>query len=165
MEKIGVYAGTFDPITNGHIDIVHRALEIFDKIYVTIAINPSKKTFFTIEERLKMIKEIFKDNPAVEVYSFTGLIIDFVKQTNATAIIRGIRAVTDFEYEFQMALMNRKMSPKIETVFLLPREEYSYLNSTIVKQLAQFNAPIDCLVPKIVKDMLIEKMRNNHHLS
>jgi len=159
--KIGVYPGSFDPITNGHIDIIERALDIFDEVYITVALNPSKKHFFSLEERVNMIQSATKAFSAVKVFSYNGLIVDFVKKHQAIAIIRGIRALSDFEYEFQMALMNRKMAPDVETVFLMPREEYSYLNSSLVKELARFNAPLSCLVPSIVSQKLKEKYQAN----
>ncbi|MBP7459768.1 MAG: pantetheine-phosphate adenylyltransferase [Candidatus Delongbacteria bacterium] len=152
--KSCVYPGTFDPITNGHLDLVKRALEIFDIVHIAISINPTKVPLFTCEERLTIIREIVSGNPRVQVHTNAGLIVNFVKQIEAQAIIRGLRALSDFEYEFQMALMNRQMMPEVETVFLMPRAEYIYLNSTLVKQLARFNAPLKGLVPLYVETQL-----------
>lgn len=155
--KTCVYPGTFDPITNGHLDLIKRALEIFEIVYIAISINPAKVPLFSSEERLDIIRELVGDNPRIQVHTNAGLIVNFVRQIEAQAIIRGLRALSDFEYEFQMALMNRKMMPEIETVFLMPRLEYIYLNSTLVKQLARFNAPLKELVPMLVENRLREK--------
>jgi pantetheine-phosphate adenylyltransferase len=152
-----IYPGTFDPVTNGHIDIIKRAREIFDSIVVTVAINTGKTPLFTTEERVKMLKDSLKEFQNVTVDSFDGLVVDHAKSVGATSIIRGLRAVSDFEYEFQMALMNRKLSGKISTVFLMPHEKYTYLNSSIVRNLASFHSDVSDFVPPNVKLELDKK--------
>lgn len=159
MSVIAVYPGTFDPITNGHIDILLRSLKIFDHIVVGIGSNPKKASLFSLEERISMIHEAIGGIPNVSIEAFEGLLVDFAKRHNASAIIRGLRAVSDFEYEFQMALMNRKLDSAIETVFLMPSEEYSYLTSSIVKEVGSFGGDISSLVPKHVHDMLNKKFK------
>ncbi len=151
--KIALYPGTFDPITNGHIDILQRAGELFDKIIVTVAINPAKNPLFTVEERIELIKKSLP-LPKFEVTSFDGLVVDYAKKTDSIAIIRGLRAVSDFEYEFQMALMNHKLAEDITTVFLMPNEKYTYLNSSIIRSLAQFHADVSEFVPACVQEAL-----------
>ena len=155
--KIAIYPGTFDPITYGHIDIIERALTIFDKLIVAISVDSPKKPLFTVDERMDMIKEAAKYNNKVAVDSFNGLLVEYARKVNANAIIRGLRAVSDFEYEFQMALMNRRLNEKIETVFLMPNEKYTYLNSSIVKEIASLGGDITDFVPVNVKDKLIKK--------
>ncbi|MBI1931845.1 MAG: pantetheine-phosphate adenylyltransferase [Ignavibacteriales bacterium] len=155
--KIVIYPGTFDPVTNGHIDVIKRAIDLFDKVVVTVARNPIKSPMFTVEERLIMLKESLKEFPTVQVDSFEGLVVDHAKEVGAIGIIRGLRAISDFEYEFQMALMNRKLYEDLRTVFLMPHEKYTYLNSTIVRNLAQFNSDVSDFVPSIVSKMLKEK--------
>jgi pantetheine-phosphate adenylyltransferase len=152
-----IYPGTFDPVTNGHIDIIRRAREIFDSIVVTVAINTGKTPLFTTEERVKMLKDSLNEFQNVTVDSFDGLVVDHAKSVGATSIIRGLRAVSDFEYEFQMALMNRKLSGKISTVFLMPHEKYTYLNSSIVRNLASFHSDVSDFVPLNVKSALDKK--------
>lgn len=158
MVKTAVYPGTFDPLTNGHLDLIRRSLRIFDRLIVAIANNLMKDPLFTVEERLEMIREVTRDLPNLEVTSFQGLLIDFVARTNSTVIIRGLRAVSDFEYEFQMALMNRKLREGIETVFMMPSETYSYLSSRLVKEIAGFGACVTGLVPPAVEKRLVEKL-------
>lgn len=160
MSKIGVYAGSFDPPTNGHIDIIKRALKMFDKVVVAIAKNPEKKTEFSLEERMEMLKEITKDMKNVEIDSFDGLLIDYLAKKNANVIIRGLRAVSDFEYEFQLALMNRRLGKDVETVFLIPDENYTYLSSSIVKEIAKYGGDISTLVDSYVGEKLKEKYLN-----
>ena len=155
--KIAVYPGTFDPITNGHIDIVNRGLRIFDKIIVTVAVNPGKTPLFSLEERIEMIKQSIGKAENVEVAQFQGLIAEYLKSVNAIAMIRGLRAISDFEYEFQMSLMNRKLNEDVETVFLMPAQEYIHLNSTLIKEVSSFNGDITDYVPKNVEDKLNEK--------
>jgi pantetheine-phosphate adenylyltransferase len=156
MRKV-LYPGTFDPITYGHIDIIKRARDLFDSVIVTIAVNPSKDPLFTLEERLILIKESITGFDNITVDSFDGLLVDYAKKSGATGIIRGLRAVSDFEYEFQMALMNRKLADEISTIFLMPHEKYTYLNSSIVRNLASFGADISDFVPKAVQDALKKK--------
>jgi len=134
--KIGVYPGTFDPVTHGHTDIITRSLRVFDKVVVAVAPNPAKHPLFNLAERLEMVALVMKDLGQVEVTTFEGLLVDYVERTGAHAIIRGLRAISDFEHEFQMALINRKLAKHVETVFLMPSEEYSYLSSTIIKDVA-----------------------------
>lgn len=152
-----IYPGTFDPVTYGHIDIIKRAREIFDSIVVTVAINTGKNPLFTTDERVKMLKECLKDFDNVSVDSFNGLVVDHAQNVGAVSIIRGLRAVSDFEYEFQMALMNRKLAGEISTVFLMPHENYTYLNSSIVRNLAGFHSDVTDFVPPNVNKALKEK--------
>ena len=156
MRKV-IYPGTFDPITFGHIDIIHRACDLFDGVVVTVAINPAKTPLFTVEERVKFIRESVKGYPKVEVDSFDGLVVEHAKSVGAVGIIRGLRALSDFEFEFQMALMNRKLAEEINTVFLMPHEKYTYLNSSIIRNLASLNSDVSDFVPLIVKKALQDK--------
>ena len=155
--KIAVYPGTFDPITNGHIDIINRGLRIFDKIIVTVAVNPGKTPLFSLEKRIEMIEQSIGNVENVEVAQFQVLIADYLKSVNAIAMIRGLRAISDFEFEFQMSLMNRKLNEDVETVFLMPAQEYIHLNSTLIKEVSSFNGDITEYVPKNVEDKLNEK--------
>jgi len=155
--KIAIYPGTFDPITNGHIDVIERALKIFDKVIVVIARNPKKQTLFTEEERIELIRESLKHLANIEVTATERLTVEFARSVNANAIIRGIRAVSDFEYEFQIALMNRKLCPDVTTIFLMPNEKFTYLNSSIIRELAQYGADISDFVPPCVEKKLKEK--------
>ena len=152
--KTVIYPGTFDPLTNGHIDVIERAIDLFDQVVVTVATNPVKSPMFTVEDRLIMLRESLKQYPSVSVDSFEGLVVDHAKEVGAIGIIRGLRAVSDFEYEFQMALMNRKLDENLRTVFLMPHEKYTYLNSTIIRNLSQFNSDVSDFVPDIVTKML-----------
>ncbi|MBU1680804.1 MAG: pantetheine-phosphate adenylyltransferase [Bacteroidetes bacterium] len=152
-----IYPGTFDPVTNGHIDVIKRAMDLFDEVIVTVAKNPTKSPLFTISERVEMLKECLKQYDKVIVDSFGGLIVDHAKEVGAVGIIRGLRAISDFEFEFQMALMNRKLDDNLHTIFLMPHEKYTYLNSTIVRNLAQFDSDISAFVPPIVVEKLKEK--------
>lgn len=154
--KKAVYAGTFDPITYGHIDVIIRATKIFDKIIVGVSARP-KKTLFTLDERIKMIKEVFKGNPKVVIKGFSSLLVEFVESVSAKTIIRGIRAVTDFDYEFQLALMNRKLNPNIDTLFLMPSENYIFISSSLVKEIASLGGNVSGLTPPIVKKYLDRK--------
>jgi len=156
--KIAVYPGSFDPVTNGHLDIVRRASRIFDLTYVAISENPRKNPLFTLEERRALLEEAVQGIAKVEVEVFTGLLVHYAKGKRATAIIRGLRAVSDFDYEFQMALLNRKLEPEVETVYLMPSEEYSYINSTIVKEVAHLGGKLDCFLPPVVARALREKI-------
>ena len=148
--RIAVYPGTFDPITRGHTDIVNRSLRIFDRLIVAVAPNPRKEPLLPLADRVELAQIATKDFPGVTVESFDGLLVDYVRQRGAQAIIRGLRAVSDFEHEFQMALLNRKLDDRLETVFLMPSEEYSYLTSSIVKELAVFGGALDAfLIPEV----------------
>ena len=152
-----LYPGTFDPITFGHIDIIERAGKIFDNLVIAVASNREKEPLFTIDERIDLIKKSLKDARNIEFTTFDGLTAEFAKSIGATAIVRGIRAVSDFEYEFQMALMNRKMQPDVETVFLTPNEKHSYISSSLVKDIARRGGDVSCFVPDVVKKTLAMK--------
>ena len=158
--KIALYPGTFDPITFGHIDVIERARDIFDRVIVTVARNAAKKPLFTDTERVRMIREVIKQYDNVEVTSFDGLLVAFAKKQKATAIVRGLRAVSDFEFEFQMALTNRKLAEGITTVFLMPHERYTYLNSSIVREIALLGGNVAEFVPPVVRKLLAEKLRS-----
>jgi len=158
-KKIAIYPGSFDPITYGHIDIIKRASLLFDQVIVAVARNLGKTPLFSEEERVNMIEEAIHELASVSVDSFNGLLVDYARSVGALAVIRGLRAVSDFEYEFQMALVNRKLDEHMITVFLMPHEKYSYLNSSIVKELARFNGEVSCFVPPHVEKRLREKMR------
>jgi len=158
MRKV-IYPGTFDPVTYGHIDLVKRAINLFDAVAVTVATNPTKEPLFTVDERLAMLNDSLKDFENVTVDSFDGLIVDHAKQVGASGILRGLRAVSDFEFEFQMALMNRKLANDLATVFLMPHEKYTYLNSTIIRNLASLHSDVSEFVPPIVAQLLKEKFK------
>lgn len=159
MKKLAIYPGTFDPITFGHLDVIQRASELFDIVIVAVLENASKKPLFSKEERVEMIKHSIQGLTNVEVDVFDGLLVEYAKKKGAIAIIRGLRAVSDFEYEFQMALMNRKISNGITTVFLMPHEKYTYLNSTIVRELARLKVNVSDFVPPFVAEKLKEKFK------
>lgn len=157
MGKIAIYPGSFDPITNGHLDIVERGLSIFDKIIVAILLNPAKKSFFTVEERMEMLQLSMKKFSNVEFDIFEGLLVDYAHERNAHAILRGMRAVSDFEYEFQMALMNRRLKRDIQTVFLMTGLRWIFTSSSIIKEAAQFGGDVTDMVPPIVNKKLKKK--------
>jgi len=154
MKKIAVYPGSFDPVTNGHLDIIRRAAKLFDQVVVAVIRNPEKVPTFSLEERIKMLSQAVKIIKNVKIESFDGLLIDFVRMKKAKVIIRGLRAVSDFDYEFQMALTNRKMAPEIETIFLMTDYRYSYLSSSFVKQIAERGGDISGMVPNMVHKLL-----------
>jgi pantetheine-phosphate adenylyltransferase len=157
MKKV-IYPGTFDPVTYGHIDIVRRAVDLFDEVVVTVANNPSKKPLFTTEERVEMLKVSLKEfSSKVIIDSFDGLLVQHAKQVGATAIVRGLRQISDFEFEFQMALMNRKLSGDITTIFLMPHERYTYLNSTVIRNVASLHGDVSNFVPPVVHEALKRK--------
>ena len=162
-QPVAVYPGSFDPFHVGHVAIVERASQIFARVIVGILKNTGKDSLFSPEERLEIIREYYKDNDAVEVWSFSGLLINFLDERNASIIIRGMRAVSDFEYEFQMALMNRLLAPHVETVFLTPKEEYTYLSSRLVREVSALGGDVTGLVPDPVKDRLEERYRKATH--
>ena len=155
--KAAVYPGTFDPITNGHLSIVNRALKIFDKLIIAILNNPQKQPLFTLEERISMISGIFKGKPNVEVDSFDGLLVDYVVEKRTNVVLRGLRALSDFEYEFQMALMNRKLNREVQSIFLMTDYKWFYISSTIIKEAASLDGDISGLVPATVCKKLKEK--------
>jgi pantetheine-phosphate adenylyltransferase len=155
--RLGLYAGTFDPVTNGHMDILSRSLTIFEHVIVAVANSTPKDTLFSLDERVALIKGAARDLKTVEVMPFTGLLVDFARETGAAAIIRGLRAISDFEYEFQMALMNRRLNREVETVFLMPSEEYTYLNSSIVREIASTGGDVSDFVPPVVAEALVGK--------
>lgn len=155
--KIGVYPGTFDPITNGHLDIIRRAYQLFDKLYIVIPINLQKQTLFTIEERVALIKEVVQDLPNVEVVSTPLLTVEFAMSVGATAMIRGLRMVSDFEYELQLATINKCLNSQIETIFIMSSHEYSFLSSSSVKEMAKFHGDTSNFVPSIVCEELKKK--------
>jgi len=157
MEKIAIYPGSFDPVTNGHIDIAERGLKLFDKIIVAILHNPVKDFLFTVEERLEMLENSFKDYPDITVETFDGLLVDYAARRKSIAILRGMRAVSDFEYEFQLALMNRRLKREIQTVFLMTGLRWIFTSSSIIKEAAQFGGDITSMVPPLVNRKLKEK--------
>lgn len=152
-----IYPGSFDPITYGHLDVLHRAASLFDEVVIAVAFNDRKSSLFSAAERLSLIREVLT-LPNVKVSNFDGLLVEFARQQEACAVVRGLRAVSDFEFEFQMALMNRKLEPKIETIFLTPREEYTYLSSRIVKEIARLGGNVDAFVPPSVVAALRDKL-------
>jgi pantetheine-phosphate adenylyltransferase len=159
--SVGLYPGTFDPITLGHIDIVVRASRVFSKVVFAVADNPSKKCLFSVDERLFFAGECLKEYPNVELIKHGGLIIDAVAQTGASTIIRGLRALSDFDYEFQMAFTNRQLDDSVDTVFFMPSAKYTYLSSSMVKQISQFNGNVNKFVAPIVAEALKEKYRGD----
>lgn len=157
--KVAIYPGTFDPITNGHLDIIERAAAVFDRVIVTVARNPKKEPLFTVEERLDMIHSVTGRFTNVTCDGFDGLVVDFARRANADVLIRGLRAISDFEYELQMAHVNRRLHPKLVTVIMMPGEKYAYLNSTIVKEVAMFGGDIGAFVPEAIAQKVIERVR------
>ncbi|ABR48918.1 pantetheine-phosphate adenylyltransferase [Alkaliphilus metalliredigens QYMF] len=155
--KVGIYPGSFDPITNGHIDIIKRASEIYDRVIVSVMQNPNKNPMFTLGERVALIEQIIQPYSNIEVDCFSGLLIDYAREKGAKVIIKGLRAVSDFEYELQMALMNRKLCPEVETVFLMTNSQYSYLSSSLVKEVAKFKGDVSEFVPEIVLQAMSKK--------
>ena len=154
MPKIAVYPGSFDPVTQGHLDIIRRAGRLFDRVIVAVSDNSNKKHTFSLKERIQMLKGCLRNQPRVDVQRFSGLLVDFVRKKKAAIVIRGLRAISDFEYEFQMALMNRKLSPNVETVFLMPDEKYTYLSSSIAKEVAGLGGDLKKLIPSNVSKRL-----------
>jgi pantetheine-phosphate adenylyltransferase len=157
MEKVAIYPGSFDPITYGHIDIVERALEIFDKVIVAIANNSEKRSLFTVEERVEIVKTVFEDTPNVIVDSFIGLLVDYVANTNAIVILRGLRATSDFEYEFHMASMNRSLNSHLDTLFMMTSKDYFFVSSRTIKEVASLGGAVEGLVPDLVVRRLKQK--------
>lgn len=160
MNRTAIYPGSFDPVTFGHVDIIRRATKIFDKVIVAVADNFMKKNLFSMDERLEMLKEATKDLGGIKVESFKGLVIDFAKKNNVNVLIRGLRVISDFDYELQMAMTNRRLNEEIETLFLMPSEGYSFLSSTLIKEASSLGADISSFVPKAVEDKIKEKLKN-----
>jgi pantetheine-phosphate adenylyltransferase len=156
-ERVAVYPGSFDPLTNGHVDIILRGARLFDRIIVAILRNAEKNPLFSSEERVAMAAEVFREQPNVGVDSFDGLLVDYAHRHRASAIVRGLRAISDFELELQMALMNRRLGPDIETVFMMPAEQYTYVSSRLIKEVFALGGPITGLVPAVVEQHLREK--------
>ena len=152
-----IYPGSFDPITNGHLDVINRAATLFDEVVVAVAFNEQKQGLFTAEERLALLREVSGAMPNIRIAQFDGLLMDFARKEGATAVVRGLRAVSDFEFEFQMALMNRKLEPQIETIFLMPAEKYTYLSSRIVKEIARLGGDVSSFVPVSVAKALRDR--------
>ncbi|MDZ7833737.1 MAG: pantetheine-phosphate adenylyltransferase [Desulfobacterales bacterium] len=157
MERTAVYPGSFDPVTNGHLDIIQRGLKIFDRIIITILDNPAKQTLFSVDERVALLRESLKDVENIEIDSYKGLLVDYAQRRQANAILRGMRAVSDFEYEFQMALMNRRLNREIQTVFLMTGLRWIFTSSSIIKEAARFGGNIESMVPPVVQKQLQEK--------
>ena len=155
--RLAIFPGSFDPLTNGHVDIILRSTHLFEQIVVAVLVNAEKQPLFTPDERIAIIKDVFKEYPNIEVETFDGLLVEYARRRRASAIVRGIRAVSDFEYEFQMALMNRRLNPRIETVFMMPAESYSYVSSRLVKEVVQLGARVTGLVPPVVERRLRDK--------
>jgi len=156
--KTALFPGAFDPVTNGHIDLIERALKLFDRLIVAVGHREEKGVLFSVEERMEMLRETTRGMGAVEVTHFGGLLVDFAQNTGADVVVRGLRFFSDFEYEFQMALMNRKLSVSFETVFLMPSEQYSYLNSTLVKEIARLGGSVSQFVPRGIEDRIRKKL-------
>jgi len=157
MSTLAVYPGSFDPLTNGHVDIIERGARLFDRIIVAILVNAEKSPLFTAAERVDIARKVFKDYANVEVDTFDGLLVDYVAKRHANVLVRGLRAVSDFEYEFQMALMNRRLNSTIETVFMMPAEQYSYISSRLIKEVFALGGRVQGLVPELVETRLREK--------
>lgn len=156
--RIAIYAGSFDPITRGHEDLMHRSLEFVDRLVVAVAVNSAKTPLFTVEERVELIRTSVRHEPRIEVHSFDGLLVDFARQVKASLLIRGLRAVSDFEYEYQMALMNRHLSPKLETVFMVPSLDTTYISASLVREVARYGGKVSDLVHPVVAEALKERL-------
>jgi len=157
--RTAIYPGSFDPLTNGHLDVIERAVKLFDRVVVAVAKNDGKHPLFPLEERVELVRQSIKHIPTAEVDSFDRLLVDYVNQRNAQAIVRGLRAVSDFEFEFQLALMNRKLNEKVETIFMMPKDTYTFLSSRIIKEIARLGGDITSFVPAHVRSALIEKLK------
>ena len=157
--RTAIYPGSFDPITNGHLDVLHRATKLFDRVIVAVAKSESKHPLFTLEERVQMVGRAVRHLPNVEADSFDGLLVSYVESRSAQAVVRGLRAVSDFEFEFQLALMNRKLNERIETIFMMPKDTYTFLSSRIVKEIARLGGDVGCFVPEPVRQALSAKLK------
>ena len=158
MSTLAVYPGSFDPLTNGHVDIILRGARLFDRIIVAILVNAEKKPLFTMDERVEIARDVFRSQSNVEVDTFDGLLVDYVAKRGAQVIVRGLRAVSDFEFEFQMALMNQRLNPRIETVFMMPAEQYTYISSRLIKEVFSLGGRVSGLVPDLVEQRLRQKV-------
>ena len=158
MSTLAVYPGSFDPLTNGHVDIISRGVRLFDRIIVAILVNAEKAPLFSMDERVEITRAVFRDHPNVEVDTFDGLLVDYVERRRAQAIVRGLRAVSDFEFEFQMALMNQRLNPNIQTVFMMPAEQYTYISSRLIKEVFALGGRVHGLVPDMVEARLRQKV-------
>ena len=156
--RLAIFPGSFDPLTNGHVDIILRGAQLFDRIVVAILVNAEKNPLFKADERVAIVREVFREYPNVDVDTFDGLLVDYARRKRATAIVRGLRAVSDFEYEFQMALMNRHLEPTLETVFMMPAEQYTYISSRLIKEVFTLGGRVHGLVPELVEQRLREKV-------
>jgi pantetheine-phosphate adenylyltransferase len=163
--KLAVYPGSFDPLTNGHVDIIERGTHLFDRIIVAILVNVEKSPMFSMQERVEIAREVFKGLPNVEVDTFDGLLVDYVAKRHADVIVRGLRALSDFETEFQMALMNRRLRANVETVFMMPAEQYTYISSRLIREVFSLGGQVRGLVPEIVEERLRGKQRSKVHVS
>ena len=161
MSTLAVYPGSFDPLTNGHVDIISRGARLFDRIIVAMLVNAEKAPLFSMAERVEIAREVFKHHPNVEVDTFDGLLVDYVERRHAQVVVRGLRAVSDFEFEFQMALMNQRLKPKIDTVFMMPAEQYTYISSRLIKEVFALGATVHGLVPDLAEERLREKQKRS----
>jgi pantetheine-phosphate adenylyltransferase len=157
--RLAIFPGSFDPLTNGHVDIVLRSTQLFERVLIAVLVNQDKQPLFNAAERATIIREVFREYPNVEVDTFQGLLVDYARQRRASAIVRGLRAVSDFEYEFQMALMNRHLEPTLETVFMMPAEQYTYLSSRLIKEVFSLGGEVRGLVPSVVEDWMRKKQK------
>jgi len=160
MSTLAVYPGSFDPLTNGHVDIIERGARLFDRIIVAILVNAEKSPMFTMDERVEIARAVFKDHPNVEVDTFDGLLVNYMQRRKANVIVRGLRAVSDFEYEMQMALMNRELASTVETVFMMPAAQYSFISSRLIKEVFSLGGKVHGLVPELVEKKLKERVRS-----
>jgi len=162
MQKIAVYPGTFDPVTNGHADLVRRAMHVFDKVVVGIAASPQKEPVFSLEERVKLANAVFEEHENIEVCGFSGLLVNFARDHNAVAVLRGLRAVSDFEFEFQLASMNRHLDPTLESIFLTPAEQFSFISSSLVREVAMLGGDVSQFVHPLVEQSLKAKLKHDN---
>jgi pantetheine-phosphate adenylyltransferase len=157
--RLAIFPGSFDPLTNGHVDIVLRSTQLFERVLIAVLVNPDKQPLFTAAERVETIREVFREYPNVEVDTFEGLLVEYARRRRASALVRGLRAVSDFEYEFQMALMNRHLEPTLETVFMMPAEQYTYLSSRLIKEVFSLGGEVRGLVPSVVEERMRKKQK------